>query len=110
MALVKEQEWAIKVRKYGGRINLGETTKDKLTKFIKIKIYIYKKKDFLDNTLWTIFQEEFKKFTLEDFQKIHSDTKAKLQKYLFKKGVCVTKHNTRITLSNILFNIIQKEE
>ena len=34
------------------------------------------------------------------------DTKAKLQKYLLKKGVYITKYNTKITLSNILFNII----
>ena len=51
MALVEEQKWAIKVRKYSGGINLGKTTKDKLAEFIKMKIYIYKKEDFLDNTL-----------------------------------------------------------
>ena len=51
MALAEEQEWAVKVRKYGSGINLGETTKDKLAEFIEIKIYIYKKEDFLDNTL-----------------------------------------------------------
>ena len=51
IALVEKQEWAIKVRKYSSRINLGETTKDKLVKYIKMKIYIYKKEDFLDSTL-----------------------------------------------------------
>ena len=51
MALVEEQEWAIKIRKYGGGINLGKTIKDKLVEFIKIKFYIYKKEDFLNNTL-----------------------------------------------------------
>ena len=51
MALAEEQEWAIKVEKYGDGINLGETTKDKLVEFIKTKIYIYKKEDFLNNTL-----------------------------------------------------------
>jgi hypothetical protein len=51
MALAEKQEWAIKVRKYGGKINLGETTKDKLAKFMEIKIYIHKKEDFSDNTL-----------------------------------------------------------
>jgi len=85
---------------------LGETIKDKLAEFIETKIYIYKKEDFLDNTLWTIFREEFKEFTLEDFRKIRSDTRAKLRKHLLKKEVCVAKHNTRITLSNVLFNII----
>ena len=51
MVLVEEQEWAIKVKKYSGGINLGKTIKDKLVKFIEMKIYIYKKEDFLDNTL-----------------------------------------------------------
>ena len=55
MALAEEQELAIKVRKYGGGINLGETIKDELAEFIEIKIYMHKKEDFLDNTLWTIF-------------------------------------------------------
>jgi hypothetical protein len=44
MALVKEQEWAIKVRKYSSEINLVETTKDKLVEFVEIKIYIYIRK------------------------------------------------------------------
>ena len=51
MALVEKQEWAIKDKKYSNGINLGETIKDELVEFIKIKIYIYKKEDFLDNTL-----------------------------------------------------------
>ena len=41
---------------------------------------------------------------------MHSDTRTKLQKYLLKKEVCIAKYNTRITLSDILFNIIQEEE
>ena len=45
----------MKVRKHSNRINLGEITKDEQAKFVKTKIYIHKKEDFLDNTLWTIF-------------------------------------------------------
>ena len=106
MALAEEQEWAIKVRKYSNGINLGKTIKDKLAEFVETKIYIHEKEDFLDNTLWTVFQKEFKEFILEDFQKMRSDTRAKLQKHLLKRGVCVAKHNARITLSNVLFDII----
>ena len=51
MALAEEQEWAIKVKKYSGGINLGETIKDELAEFVKTKIYIYEKEDFSDNTL-----------------------------------------------------------
>ena len=51
IALIEEQEWAVKVRKHGSGINLGETTKDKLAEFVETKIYIHKKEDFLDNTL-----------------------------------------------------------
>ena len=46
---------------------MGKTIKDELAEFVETKIYIYEKEDFLDNILWTIFQEEFKEFTLEDF-------------------------------------------
>ena len=67
MALIEEQEWAVKVRKHSSRINLGGTTKDKLVEFVEMKIYMHKKEDFLDNTLWTVFQEKFKEFTLENF-------------------------------------------
>jgi hypothetical protein len=41
---------------------------------------------------------------------MRSDTRAKLRKHLLKRGVCIAKHNTRITLSNILFDIIQEKE
>jgi len=34
------------------------------------------------------------------------DIKAKLQKHLFKRGVYIAKHNARITLSDVLFDII----
>ena len=51
MTLEEEQGWAIKIKKYSNRINLGETTKDELAEFVKTKIYIYKKKDFSDNIL-----------------------------------------------------------
>ena len=54
MALT-EKEWATIVNKYGYGINLGETTKDKLAEFVKTKIYMYEKEDFLNNTLWTVF-------------------------------------------------------
>ena len=40
---------------------------------------------------------------------MYLDTRAKLQKHLLKREVYVTKYNAKITLSNILFNIIQKK-
>ena len=55
IALIEEQEWAVKVRKYNNRINLGKTIKNKLAEFVEMKIYIHKKEDFLDNILWTVF-------------------------------------------------------
>ena len=34
------------------------------------------------------------------------NTRAKLQKHLLKRGVYITKYNTKITLFNVLFDII----
>jgi len=55
MALIEEQEWAVKVKKHNSRINLGKIIKDELAEFVEMKIYIHEKEDFLDNTLWTVF-------------------------------------------------------
>ena len=34
--------------------------------------------EFIDYTLWTIFQEEFHRFTADDFKRMRSELRAKL--------------------------------
>jgi hypothetical protein len=67
-------------------------------------------KEFTNYTLWTIFQEEFYKFTADDFKRIHINTRVKLRIYLLKKGVYIVTHNNKRIFSEVLFDLLQEEE
>ena len=71
-----------RITKYSYRINIATALKKNLKEYIKTKIYKYIYKNFTDYTLWLLFQEEFKGFTIKDFRKIRLITKAKLRTYL----------------------------
>ena len=62
--------------------------------------------EFTDYTLWTIFQEEFHGFTANNFKRMHSKLRVKLQIHLLKRGVYITIYNNRYTLLEVLFNIL----
>ena len=71
-----------KIAKYSYRINIAITLKEDLKKYIKIKIYKYIYKNFIDYILQLLFQEEFEGFTIKDFRKICSIIKVNLCTYL----------------------------
>jgi len=60
--------------------------------------------------LQLLFQEEFKGFTIKDFRKIRSITKAKLCTYLLQRGVYVATHSNRYLLYKVLYNVLIEEE
>jgi sulfur transfer complex TusBCD TusB component (DsrH family) len=62
--------------------------------------------EFTDYTLWTVFQEEFYRFTVNNFKRMRSKLRAKLQIYLLKRGVYVAIYNNRYTLSKVLFDVL----
>jgi hypothetical protein len=66
--------------------------------------------EFIDYILWTIFQEEFYKFTTNNFKRIHANTRAKLRIYLLKKRVYIVIYNNRHSLSEVLFDFLQEEK
>jgi hypothetical protein len=52
--------------------------KEELGEYVTIKVYIYVQEEFTDYTLWTVFQEEFYRFTINDFKRICSKLRVKL--------------------------------
>ena len=77
MVLMKE-EWTAKASKYGYGIDVDEASKDKLVEFIQTIIYFYDEQDLTNTDLWTVFQEQYKGFTVKSFKKIYTDIKSKL--------------------------------
>ena len=63
-----DSEWAKKILRYGDGINTANAIKDKLGEYVETKVYVYTQENFTDYTLWTVFKEEFKGFTTEDFR------------------------------------------
>ena len=107
MELTRE-EWAVRASKYGYGINADQTSKEELVEFTQMTMYLYK--DLTDTNLQCAFQEQFKGFTVESFKKICNNVKSKLQKHLFKRGVYINKNSNRVTLSELLYEVLQQEE
>ena len=75
-----KQKERIARHSYG--IDVVTVLKEDLEEYIETKIYKYTYKNFTGYILWLLFQEEFKGFTIKDFRKIRSITRAKLRTYL----------------------------
>ena len=105
-----EEEWAKMVIEYRYRIDADEATKEELAEFVQTMIYIHETEDLIDNDLWLVFQEQFEGFTVESFRKIHIETRSKLRRHLLKRGVYIGKHSNRVNISELLFEVIQREE
>ena len=69
---------AKKITKHNNRIIAAIAIKEELGEYITIKVYIYIQEEFIDYTLQTIFQEEFYRFTANDFKRIYSKLRVKL--------------------------------
>jgi len=77
---------------------------------METKIYKYIYKNFIDYILRSLFQEEFKGFTIKDFRKIRFITRVKLRTYLLQRGVYIATHSNRYPLYKVLYNILTEEE
>ena len=95
-----------KIIKHNNRIIAATATKEKLGEYITIKVYIYMQEEFIDYTLQTIFQEKFYRFTANNFKRMYSKLKAKLQIHLLKRGVYIAIYNNRYTLLEVLFDVL----
>jgi len=77
---------------------------------METKIYKYIYENFMDYTLWLLFQEEFEGFTIKDFRKIRSITRAKLRTHLLQRGVYVATYSNRYPLYKVLYDVLIEEE
>ena len=77
-----DPKWKERIARHGYGIDIATALEEDLEEYIKTKIYKYIYKNFTDYILQSLFQEEFKGFTIKDFRKIRSITKVKLRTYL----------------------------
>jgi hypothetical protein len=98
--------WAEKIIKHNDGIIVVIAIKEELGEYVTIKVYIYVQEEFTDYTLWTVFQEEFYRFTVDNFKRMRSKLRVKLRIYLLKRGVYIAIYNNRYTLSKVLFDVL----
>jgi len=77
-----DPKWKERIARHGYGIDIATALEEDLEEYIKTKIYKYIYENFTDYILRLLFQEEFEGFTIKDFRKIRSVTKAKLCTYL----------------------------
>jgi hypothetical protein len=107
---MEELTWAQKIEKHGYGIDVANATKEDLSEYTNTKIHVHVLHGFMDNTLWDAFKEEFDNFTTYDFQRIRTDIRIKLRVHLLSRGVYVTTHNSRHTISDALYDVVQEEK
>ena len=64
--------------KYRYGINIDKALKDKLVEFIQIIMYLHNEQDLTNTDLQTVFQEQYKGFTVKSFKKIYTNIRSKL--------------------------------
>jgi len=77
-----DPKWKERIARHGYRINIATALEEDLEEYMEIKIYKYIYKNFINYILWSLFQEEFKGFTIKDFRKIRFVTRVKLRTHL----------------------------
>jgi len=75
---------AKKISRLRDKVNTENAMQNDLKKYIATKIYLYSYKNFTDFSLWTVFKEEFKNFTVTDFKRLYASTRTKLRAYLLR--------------------------
>jgi len=105
-----DPKWKERIARYSYRIDVATALKEDLEEYMETKIYKYIYKNFTDYTLWSLFQEEFEGFTIKDFRKIRSVTRAKLYTHLLQRGVYVAIHSNRYPLYKVLYNVLTEKE
>ena len=105
-----DSEWTAKVQKHSYGINTESAMKEELEEYIETRIYMYRYRNFTDYMLWTVFQKDFEDFTADTFRKVQTDTRAELHTHLLQRGVYVTAHDKRNSISKMLADTIVEEE
>jgi len=105
-----DPEWKERIARHGYGINIATALKEDLEEYMETKIYKYTYKNFTDYILRSLFQEEFKGFTIKDFRKIRSITRVKLCTYLLQRGVYIATYSNRYPLYKVLHDVLTEEE
>ncbi|KAH8588052.1 hypothetical protein B0O99DRAFT_601163 [Bisporella sp. PMI_857] len=91
-------------------IEVEAATKNDLNAYAKAKPREYLDCNAVDSDLWDLYIEDFKGFTLNNFDNLKTSTKQTLRNHLRNRGVYVPQHHKNKTLSQALYETLQEQE
>ena len=74
------------------------------------KAYDYKVSNAIDTDLWELFQDDFKDFTIKEFNSLGLKITQDLRKSLWSRGVYVAKNTKGLTIAKTLLDTATEEE
>jgi hypothetical protein len=89
--------------------SIPKATQDNLEEYVATKIYLHNYENVTDYNLWTVFKEEFKNFTTNNFKQLRVVTRTRLRAHLLRGGVYVKRHNTN-AISQMLCSLFFKKK
>ena len=103
-------DWNEKVKKWRYGIEPDKVTTDEIREYIYAKRYQYQAKKTGDLNLWDLFQDDFKNFTVETFNRPNRATIQDLRHCLRCGGVYVQQNNKRLTIAKSLIAVVEQDE
>jgi hypothetical protein len=103
-------DWNEKVKKWRYGIEPDKVTTDEIREYIYAKRYQYQAKKTGDLNLWDLFQDDFKNFTVETFNRPDRATIQDLRHCLRCGGVYVQQNNKRLTIAESLIAVVEQDE
>ena len=90
-------------------IDFTTVSEEDLTNYVKWCVLAYEYEEWCDSDLWNLYQEQFKKFTEEAWNRTNKHHVARLKKYLQTHGVYV-ETSRAVRMATSLYNAAHEEE
>ncbi|RDW58777.1 hypothetical protein BP6252_13253 [Coleophoma cylindrospora] len=81
-----------------------------LASYAMDRIRLHTDENYTDYTLWSVFQEDFEMFTLDDFERMRADVRMKLRAHLLRRGVFVAAYSEIYPVARVLYDVAQEAE
>src|SRR5450432_1005799 len=102
--------WNAKLKKWRNGIKLEGSSLEEIQDYAITKAYNYKVSDAIDTDLWELFQDDFKDFTIKEFNSLGLKITQDLRKNLWSRGVYVAKNTKGLTIAKTLLDTAIEEE
>ena len=102
-------DWKAEEERWRNGINVQTATDKDLTDFTLFKLWEYNDFKAIDNGLWTLFQDDFKVFSVDIFLRVHAQHLQSIYAFLRRGGVYMHTKQKRTTYAQLLFKLIQEE-